>query len=675
MKDIIYHLYVAFLILIIMAVNLSNGDYLIDPGKQGRRYDGIGALSAGGGSAKLLIGYPEKYRNQILDYLFKPNFGASLQILKCEIGGDADSTIGTESSHMHEESQENYHTGYEWWLMTEAKKRNPNITLYGLPWAFPGWVGQQDNPYAYPDRMAKYVTKWVWGASKYHNLDINYVGIWNEKSYNMTYVETLRKSLDNAGFGKVKIVVADDHGWAVADDIFRNENFAKVVDVIGVHYPENTTVNALKTGKTLWASEEFSTYNDDHGAGCLARTLNQNYVRSYLTSSIMWNILSSFYEALLYSGYSIMTANQPWSGHYTVNGPVWTTAHTTQFVQKGWKYLSHEAGVGFLKEGGSYVSLVSPDREDFTLIIETMNPNDTLCFVTNPSPTYTVKPQSATFTIRGPRKYSLTMWSTKLSFDGQPSSYFKRQEPIKIENGQFTLFLDVNSVYTLSTVQTASKGHYPDSPQNRPFPLPHNETFYKYSEYSEAAYFTSSVVVWEVRKEGPDSHQKVYRQVVTEKPLNWISVGDVPVSLIGNISWANISIQSDIRIPSSKGSSGAFLALRFNTKGGIMLKKTDPGIFFRVIPSNNTYIVANNFGMTQILSSGKLPKAWKYNKWTNLLLSATGLKENSLQGFMDNLSVFQVMLSGIYNTGFAAIGTVDYGIVDFDNIVIKQYNG
>jgi hypothetical protein len=29
---------------------------------------------------------------------------------------------GTESSHMHEEWDENYQRGYEWWIMTEAKK-------------------------------------------------------------------------------------------------------------------------------------------------------------------------------------------------------------------------------------------------------------------------------------------------------------------------------------------------------------------------------------------------------------------------------------------------------------------------------------------------------------------------------------------------------------------------
>jgi len=32
------------------------------------------------------------------------------------------STDGSESSHMHEPWDENYQRGYEWWLMTEAKK-------------------------------------------------------------------------------------------------------------------------------------------------------------------------------------------------------------------------------------------------------------------------------------------------------------------------------------------------------------------------------------------------------------------------------------------------------------------------------------------------------------------------------------------------------------------------
>ena len=52
------------------------------------RYDGMGALSAGA-SSRLLWDYADVPRSQILDYLFKPKFGASLHTLKVEIGGDA----------------------------------------------------------------------------------------------------------------------------------------------------------------------------------------------------------------------------------------------------------------------------------------------------------------------------------------------------------------------------------------------------------------------------------------------------------------------------------------------------------------------------------------------------------------------------------------------------------
>lgn len=42
---------------------------------------------------------------------------------------------GTEPSHMHYALDENYFRGYEWWLMKEAKKRNPNIILMGKKWS------------------------------------------------------------------------------------------------------------------------------------------------------------------------------------------------------------------------------------------------------------------------------------------------------------------------------------------------------------------------------------------------------------------------------------------------------------------------------------------------------------------------------------------------------------
>uniref|UniRef100_A0A8C0IQ10 Glycosyl hydrolase family 59 catalytic domain-containing protein n=1 Tax=Chelonoidis abingdonii TaxID=106734 RepID=A0A8C0IQ10_CHEAB len=69
------------------------GYALDDSGGLGREFDGIGAVSGGGATSRLLVNYPEPYRSQILDYLFMPNFGASLHILKVEIGGDGQGDV------------------------------------------------------------------------------------------------------------------------------------------------------------------------------------------------------------------------------------------------------------------------------------------------------------------------------------------------------------------------------------------------------------------------------------------------------------------------------------------------------------------------------------------------------------------------------------------------------
>src|SRR4051795_937797 len=113
----------------------------IDGTQGGRVFDGVGAISGGGGNSRLLIDYPEPQRTQILDYLFKPGFGAAMQILKVEIGGDTNSTSGAEPSHEHVRGVVDCTRGYEWWLAAQAKARNPNVKIYGLSWGAPGWIG------------------------------------------------------------------------------------------------------------------------------------------------------------------------------------------------------------------------------------------------------------------------------------------------------------------------------------------------------------------------------------------------------------------------------------------------------------------------------------------------------------------------------------------------------
>ncbi|TMM43351.1 MAG: galactosylceramidase, partial [Actinobacteria bacterium] len=76
---------------VVQTAQAATTSITIDGTQGGRTFDGIGAISGGGGNSRLLADYPEPQRSQILDYLFKPGYGAALQILKVEIGGDTNS--------------------------------------------------------------------------------------------------------------------------------------------------------------------------------------------------------------------------------------------------------------------------------------------------------------------------------------------------------------------------------------------------------------------------------------------------------------------------------------------------------------------------------------------------------------------------------------------------------
>src|SRR5207248_3284357 len=173
----------------------------------GRRFDGVGAISGGGGTSRLLPNYPPQQQSEVLDYLFKPGFGANLQILKVEIGGDTNSTNGAEASHMRTPTDLNCNRGYEWWLMQQAKARNPDIKLAGLAWGAPGWLGGGN--FFSTDTM-NYLIKWIQCAQS-KGLTIDYIGGQNEAGYSTTWLENFKTALRNAGLS-TQLIGGDEVG-------------------------------------------------------------------------------------------------------------------------------------------------------------------------------------------------------------------------------------------------------------------------------------------------------------------------------------------------------------------------------------------------------------------------------------------------------------------------------
>ncbi len=334
----------------------------------GKMFEGIGAASGGGAVSRLLINYPEPQRSQILDYFFKPNYGASLQHLKVEIGGDGNSTEGSEPSHMHRANDENYSRGFEWWVMKEAKKRNPNIKLHVLAWDFPAWVKEVNSQTA-----ADYLVKYIEGVKKIHGLDIDTIGIWNETKTSYEFTRRLKRTL-LAHHLKTQ-VSADDlvNTWEIAEAMAKDPELRDSVDVVNTHYPRfQSTPLARSFGKPVWSTED-GPWHDDWGcggqaSGPYAEVLNRNYVEGRITATILWCLVSSYYDILDVPNAGLLRAAEPWSGRFQVMSPLWIVAHTTQFAQPGWQYL--DKATGLLPKGGSYVTLKQGAK--YSTVIETI---------------------------------------------------------------------------------------------------------------------------------------------------------------------------------------------------------------------------------------------------------------------------------------------------------------
>ncbi len=342
----------------------------------GRIFNGVGGLSGGGGTSRLLIDYPPEQQRQILDYLFKPNYGASLQILKVEIGSDTDSTEGAEASSQRTPTDQNYNRGYEWWLMEQAKLRNPHIKLYGLEWGAPGWFNggfwSQDNIH--------YILNWIKHAQSDHHLHIDYIGGWNERGYNKTWYEDLKSALQSNGLD-TQIMGSDDSlkgAWKIATDMRNDPAFNRAVDIIGVHYPcaygkrgvYPTCINnpdAQALNKPIWQSEAGSAHYD-YGAGALAQSITHAYIDDKITATINWTVVDAWYDTLPYAGDGLMQANQPWSGYYYVAKSIWIVAHMTQFAEPGWQFLDGASGyLAGNRNNGSYLSLKSTNGKDYSI--------------------------------------------------------------------------------------------------------------------------------------------------------------------------------------------------------------------------------------------------------------------------------------------------------------------
>ncbi len=707
--------------------------------RAGATFDGVGAISGGGGESVLLPHYPTAPRSEILDYLLRPSFGAALHILKVEVGGDALSTDGAEPSHMPTEHGEpNFQRGYEWWVAAEAKRRNPHLKLYALPWEWPAWVGAfTGDPYHNRSRPVRYVTEWLRGARAVHGLAFDYVGVWNENRCDPDYVVALRHALDADGFAGTRIVAPDAataEANALIATMLARPDVRAAVYAVGYHYPDSdpnvSTADRSRLGRPLWASEDDSTVDPppsppspptphprrQPGGACLVRTINQNWVQGGITATIVWNLVMARYPQMRWDYTGLVAATDPFGGHYDVLPPVWAAAHTTQFTRPGWRLLPVGGGSGWLPAGGTFVSYASPSGEDVTIVVEKMDANVSRCQRgQRPADRLAVtRAENVTFDVRGGFADegrqgfgrvpgNVTLWASHFGGDERDAGLFLRRADVPVVDGTVTIEVWPNWAYTLSSIRTASKAGQasvvqgrresererprPSPPQGQ-FPCAYNDDFDQCVPHSIPKYVAPLAGAFECVAAPGGRSGLVVRQM--SPAMSICDRGDVtPYAIVGDGFRTEYTVSLDVLLPSSGG--GAFVGAR--TKGPVGSGVGMDGVFFAV-NATGWHMALNISGVVGAgtIASGLLPRppGRAESGWRRLSLAVSGARATaSVDGVPVVAAGVPVPAPREHHTakvagvvvalgegGYASFGTVGYvaGVM-FDNLRVDSSGG
>ena len=631
---------------------------VVNGGSGGRTFDGVGAVSGGGGNSRLLIDYPEPQRGQILDYLFTPGYGAALQILKVEIGGDTNSTSGAEPSHAHFRGDLDCNRGYEWWIMEQAKARNPGITLAALAWGAPGWLG---NGTFISNDTIDYLVSWL-GCAKQHNLTIDYLtAAQNERKYDANWTISLRNALNANGYSGVKIIFGDDYpgSWNPANVVSGNANLRAAIDVIGGHYPcgylsAQTTctvpATATNTGETLWASENGSQdYND--GAKPLARGINRVYLDGRMTANLNWDLIAAATPNVPWATVGLMLANQPWSGWYAVGKETWTVAQTTQFTAPGWKYLdSSSSYIDGNRAHGSYVSLRSPSTNDYSTVIET---------------TDATTAQTLNLSVTGGLSTgTVHVWATNLN-SSRSADHFVHTADLTPSGGAYSLTVQPGYVYTVTTTTGQGKGTAV-SPAQGSLNLPYRDDFDKYAAGKEATYLMDMQGAFETTACGAGRAGMCVRQATLQLPIVWKTAAD-PYALLGNVNWNNYTVSTDVLLEKAGyveliGRAGSQNTTDTAGQNAYYLRMSDTGAWS--IRRKNTSAQVTTLRSGTVAAPGT-------GRWHTLALTFSG---STVTAVADGTTLGSVSDS-TFGAGQVGLGTSQGETAQFDNLQVVAAGG
>jgi hypothetical protein len=322
-------------------------------------------------------------------------------------------------------------------------------------------------------------------------------------------------------------------------------------------------------------------------------------------------------------------------------------AQTTQFTAPGWRYLDGSSGyLGGNRNNGSYVSLKSTNNSDYSTIIETMDAGSA---------------QTLDFTVTGGLSTgTVRVWSTNVR-SSNTADHFVRGSDLTPSGGRFSLTVQPGYVYSITTTSGQGKGTA-TSPAQGTLKLPYSDTFDSYDVGREARYLMDQQGSFEIATCGGGHSGRCVRQMSEQTPIFWTSGQAEPYTLLGDLSWRNYTVSSDVLLEKSGYAQLIGRANTYNHQGPQNLN----GYYFRVTDGGAWSIRSNNTsGNWRTLASGNT-SALGTGRWHTLALTLNG---STLTASIDGTTV------GTASDSTWVAGQIGYGTgqgvtAQFDNLSI-----
>lgn len=672
-------------------------------------FKGFGTVTANN-SSRLLLDYkeenPDEYWN-IMNYLFKENYGAGLTHIKVELGSDVNSSSGTEPASMRSEDEEADVTrGAGWVFAADAKKINPNITVDALRWSEPKWVTEAFNEGNEAGYSARY--KWykdtVDAVYETYGLKLDYISVdQNERDgkeidteWIKFFVERFKVDTEATyDYSSIKFVSSDEVGSRkIAEHMLADQELCDAIDVIGIHYTTYSDANMKKLnemGKEIWYSEGASpttqakygvTVNNSGLTGPnSALDIANRFINSYYNGSmVMYEYqpaVAAYYEGAKYYPKQLISAYDPWSGYYETDVGIWMTAHFMQFADTGWQYIDSacygdgDEATAITNTTNNYLTLKDPATDDYSMI------------VTNDSDTE--RAYRIVIDNLDTKANDLYVWESRGPDDGEEydDNWFNNigtLTPVKQSDGSYyvEMVVEAYSIVTLTTTTGQSKGEANEKALARDLlALPYYDDF-EYSDYDEnylarrgnaPRYTTDQGGAFEV-EEGSDNN--TLKQIIAEdiKPNDWrYRYTPNPYTMLGDNRWSNYTASIDILLDTeSNGSGDNYVAL-----GGRHITTTysdnwaDSGYSIKLYEDGTWELMH----IEKIVDTGSIEN-FDSTVWHNLKLK---LCENEITAFIDENEVSSYVEEGSLSaTGKVSLASGYYN-TQYDNLKVEPIEG